>query len=191
MARQCGAQTRSRGLCHRPAKAGSARCWLHGATAGRPRGTPEHPNSRAALLEGRRRWVERMRALKARGEIERFPGGRRARGLPRLSKNPIIRKAQRIVEKAKAMVDQAIATVPERPWSELSHPEKLALETGVSLDIIAKSSTTARRYSSGTGLRAQTLSWRRSCVTRHSRSSPIKSASILQSWRQASRRRPG
>ena len=138
MARQCGAQTRSRGLCHRPAKAGSARCWLHGATAGRPRGTPEHPNSRAARLEGRLRWVERMREAKARGEIERFPGGRRARGLPRLSKNPIIRKAQRIVEKAKAMVDQAIATVPERPWSELSHPEKLALETGVSLDIIAK-----------------------------------------------------
>ena len=34
--------------------------------------------------------------------------------------------------------DHAIATVPERPWSELSHPEKLALETGVSLDIIAK-----------------------------------------------------
>ena len=30
MARQCGAQTRSRGLCHRPAKAGSPRCWLHG-----------------------------------------------------------------------------------------------------------------------------------------------------------------
>jgi len=57
----------------------------------------------AAIAEGRRRWVERMRAAKAQGEIDRFPGGRRKRGLPRLSKNPIIRKAQRIVEKAKAM----------------------------------------------------------------------------------------
>ena len=143
------------------------------------------------MVKGRRRWVERMRALKARGEIERFPGGRRARGLPRLSKNPIIRKAQRIVEKAKAMVDQAIATVPERPWSELSHPEKLALETGVSLDIIAKILNDGAQILGRDGLEGTDISWRRSCVTRHSRSYPIKSASILQSWRQASRRRPG
>jgi hypothetical protein len=28
--------------------------------------------------------------------------------------------------------------VPERPWSELSHPEKLGIETGKALDIAAK-----------------------------------------------------
>ena len=79
-----------------------------------------------------------MQAAKVAGQIERFPNGRRAKGLPRLSKDPTIRRAQKIIEKAKAMADQEIASLLEQPWSELSHPEKLALETGVSLDIIAK-----------------------------------------------------
>jgi hypothetical protein len=52
-----------------------------------------------------------------------------------LWKDPTIRKAQRIVEKAKAMVDQAIATVPERPWSEFTKAEKLGAVTNVALDI--------------------------------------------------------
>jgi len=43
-----------------------------------------------------------MREAKARGEIERFPGGRRKRGLPPLSKDRTIRKAQRLVEKMMA-----------------------------------------------------------------------------------------
>jgi len=77
-----------------------------------------------------------MREAKARGEIERFPGGHRARGLPPLSKNRTIRRAQKIVEKL--MAQQDIATVPELPWSELTSPEKLARETGLSLNIAAK-----------------------------------------------------
>ena len=36
------------------------------------------------------------------------------------------------------MAQQDVATVPERPWSELSHPEKLDLETGQALDIAGK-----------------------------------------------------
>jgi len=78
--------------------AGNLRCRWHGARGGRPNGIPEHPHSRAARLEGRRRWVDRMREAKARGEITRFPNGARARHLPPLSKDPIIRRAQRIVE---------------------------------------------------------------------------------------------
>src|SRR5215471_1172341 len=95
---RCGARTRSGRLCLLPAQLESARCRLHGAGGGRPRGLPEHTNSRSARLEGRRLWVEKMRAAKAAGLIEKFPGGRRARGLPQLSKNPTIRKAQRLVE---------------------------------------------------------------------------------------------
>ena len=79
-----------------------------------------------------------MRAAKAAGQIERFPGGRRARDLPPLSKDRTIRRAQRLVEKAKVMADHNVATVPDRPWSELTSPEKLARETGLSLDIAAK-----------------------------------------------------
>ena len=36
------------------------------------------------------------------------------------------------------MAQQDITTVPARPWSELSHPEKLDLETGQALDIAGK-----------------------------------------------------
>ena len=136
--RICGARTRSGNACELEALPDKLRCRQHGSAGGRPRGISEHPNSRASWLEGRRRWVEEMRQAQAAGQIERFPGGRRARSLPPLSRDPIIRKAQRIVEKAKAMADQDIATVPGRPWSELSHPEKLDLETGQALDIAAK-----------------------------------------------------
>jgi hypothetical protein len=97
-----------------------------------------HENTRAALAEGRRQWVARLREAKARGEVERFPGGRRARGLPSLSRDPTIRKAQRILEKAKAMADQEIAPVPDRPWEVMGHSEKLDKETGLALDIAAK-----------------------------------------------------
>ena len=77
-----------------------------------------------------------MREAKARGEIKRFPNGGRAKALPPLSKDPTIRRAQRIVEAW--MAQQDITTVPARPWSELSHPEKLDLETGQALDIAGK-----------------------------------------------------
>jgi hypothetical protein len=66
-------------------------------TAGEPV-DPAAPEHRRGDNEGRRRWVERMRAAKAAGQIARFPGGRRTRGLPPLSKDPKIRRAQRIVE---------------------------------------------------------------------------------------------
>jgi hypothetical protein len=95
-----------------------------------------HSNTRAAMAEGRRRWVERMREAKARGEITRFPGGRRARDLPPLSKDPTIRRAQRIIEAA--MAERELVAVPDRPWSELTHPEKLNRETGTALDVAAK-----------------------------------------------------
>ena len=132
MTRQCGAQTRSGEPCRRPPKTGSARCQLHGGRAGRPPGTPMHDNTRAAIAEGRRRWVERMREAKERGEINRFPNGRRAKGLPPLSKDPKIRKAQRFVEKAMAKL------VPSdgRPWTEMSKAEKLGRATERALDCV-------------------------------------------------------
>jgi hypothetical protein len=136
--RLCNARSRKGTHCQQPAVRGSLRCHWHGARCGRPKGIPEHPNSRAARLEGRRRWVERMNEAKAAGLITRFPNGARARSLPPLAKDKTLRRAQRILEKAKAMADRDIAKPAERPWSELTHPEKLDKETGVSLDITAK-----------------------------------------------------
>ena len=66
-----------------------------------------------------------MKAAKERGEIAKIPGGRRARGLPPLSKDPTIRKAQRMVEKMKATRDVA---VPAKAWGEMGKGEKLRLQ---------------------------------------------------------------
>jgi hypothetical protein len=84
-----------------PLVPGSMRCHLHGTAGGRPRGTPVHANSRAARLEGRRRWLERMGLAKAQGLIEKIPGGRRpgVRGRVR-SPDPRAARLERRAEKA-------------------------------------------------------------------------------------------
>jgi hypothetical protein len=66
-----------------------------------------------------------MRQAKAQGQITRFPGGRRARGLPKLSRDPKIRRAQRIIEAVMAETEKSTAVVP-KVWEEMSRAEKLA-----------------------------------------------------------------
>lgn len=61
----------------RPVK-GMTRCRWHGGLSTGPRTREGKARAVAAMVEGRKRWVERMRALKADGKIARFPGGRRA-----------------------------------------------------------------------------------------------------------------
>jgi hypothetical protein len=78
-----------------------------------------------------------MREAKARGEITRFPGGRRAKGLPPLSRDPKIRKAQRIIETAMAEKEEASAAV-QKPWSEMSRGEKLEANATDALTITAR-----------------------------------------------------
>jgi hypothetical protein len=97
-----------------------------------------HENTRSAIAEGRRRWVERMREAKAQGKIERFPGGRRKRGLPPLSKDRTIRRAQRIIEAAMADAEKLTAMVGQKPWEEMSRGEKLAANANKALDVAAK-----------------------------------------------------
>jgi len=111
---------------------------LHGVLGGRPKGHPEHSNSRTARLEGRRSWLERMRRAKAGGLIKKIPGGRRAKSLPRLSTDPTIRRAQRIIEaqmeKRELPIPDSPALSAERPWHEKSRGEKLAKNADLSLD---------------------------------------------------------
>jgi hypothetical protein len=85
-----------------------------------------HENTRLARAAGYQRWVARIREAKARGEIERFPGGRRKRGLPPLSKDRRIRRAQRIIE---AKMAKAVVA----PVSDASAAELLSSATHVSL----------------------------------------------------------
>jgi hypothetical protein len=78
-----------------------------------------------------------MREAKAAGLIEKIPGGRRARGLPKLPADRKLRRAVRIVEKEMAKRKEAAAAVPAvapRDWEELSSGEKLSLATGQSLE---------------------------------------------------------
>jgi hypothetical protein len=80
-----------------------------------------------------------MREAKERGEIVRFPGGRRPRGSPPLSKDKTIRRAQRIIE---AEIDMArtrrkkqLLLVPApKPWEELSRGQKLERAADLGLD---------------------------------------------------------
>jgi len=130
MRRFCNARTRRRGRCRNPSSPGCTRCYKHGAGGGRPKGIPLAPEHTAAIVGGRRRWVERMREAKARGEIERFPGGRRARGLPPLSKDRTIRRAQRILEARGS--NRGAVMVPAT--SDATKAEKLGEATDISLD---------------------------------------------------------
>jgi hypothetical protein len=57
---------------------GRTRCRLHGGLSTGAR-TPEgKARVLAALIEGRQRWLEEMRAKKKAGLIHRFPGGRKS-----------------------------------------------------------------------------------------------------------------
>ena len=69
--RTCGAKTRHGGRCNRIPAPGYPRCHWHGARAGRPPGTPQHVNTRAAAIEGRRRWLAKMRLARARDSLRR------------------------------------------------------------------------------------------------------------------------
>jgi hypothetical protein len=62
-------------------------CKFHGARGGRPRGIREYENSRRARIEGRRKWIARMRKLKRSDQIDRFPDGARKAGLPKRSRD--------------------------------------------------------------------------------------------------------
>ena len=66
-----------------------------------------------------------MRGAKTAGLIARFPNGRRAKGLPPLSKNVRIRKAQRIIEVKMAAIEKVPTAVPDKAWDQLTNAEQL------------------------------------------------------------------
>jgi hypothetical protein len=117
----------------------NARCRIHGGAGGRPRGKPDHRNSRLSRVEGRRRWIARMREAKAAGLIEKIPGGRRARDLPKLPTDRRLKRAVRVIEAAMAKRKKEKAAVPavvERPWQQLDKAQKLGEATDRGLDEI-------------------------------------------------------
>lgn len=89
----CGARLKRRApgahpYCKNAPLVGSNRCRLHGGASTGPRTqpSPEAQQRRtAAMVAGRKAWVAKIQKLKADGEIERFPGGRRKGFSPRPS----------------------------------------------------------------------------------------------------------
>ena len=120
----CGAQTHKGGLCRRFAKPGELRCYYHGAGGGRPRGIPQHPNTRAAVIAGTKRYWERVRLGEIPGRWHKPKGVRR-------SKDPKIARAQRIVERVMA---EKAARLP-KPWSEMSRGERLSANADRALTV--------------------------------------------------------
>jgi hypothetical protein len=88
---------------------------------------PEHPNSRAAKLEGRRQWIERQRLAKARGLIEKIPGGRipGVRGRVR-SPGPREARLERTAEKAIEMALKDLSVPLDKPPEQMTDAELFA-----------------------------------------------------------------
>lgn len=75
---RCGARVRWRvGFCRRFPVPGRTRCRLHGGNCRGPRTAEGKARSFAAMLVGRARYLERMRAAKAAGLIKKFSWGRK------------------------------------------------------------------------------------------------------------------
>jgi hypothetical protein len=76
---RCGALVRHRrGFCRKWPVPGKERCRFHGGCSTGPLTEDGKARSLAAMRAGRQRWLEEMRAKKAAGEIDRFPGGRKS-----------------------------------------------------------------------------------------------------------------
>jgi hypothetical protein len=76
---RCGARVRHRhGWCRRWPVPGRTRCRLHGGASTGAVTAEGKAKANAAREAGRQRWLEEMRAKKAAGEIDRFPGGRKS-----------------------------------------------------------------------------------------------------------------
>jgi hypothetical protein len=144
--RRCDAPLGGNKRCRKPALTGRLRCRLHGGRSGRPPGIPLRTHENTALQAGRARWVERMRLLKARGLVAKFPVGRKPGSAGRTrSKDKTIARAQRVLKTVAMAINRtrglapfvepgaAPGSLPARP---LSKADKHSLATDLALDIV-------------------------------------------------------
>ena len=82
--------------------------WQRRRSSSRRTAASEHTRS---AIEGRRRWLERMRAAKERGEIEKIPGGRKP-GVRGRIRSPDPRSA-RLERMAERTIDELLAALDE------------------------------------------------------------------------------
>ena len=141
---RCGARTRHRrGFCRKWPVPGKTRCRFHGGLSTGAITEDGKARSLAAMREGWQRWLEKTRAAKALGEIDRFPGGRKSGPgwvTPRMWEKRQIETMQRlraerealepppppprrrrgrptIIARAQSQIARALAQLPEHsPW---------------------------------------------------------------------------
>ena len=150
---RCGARTRHRhGFCRNWPVPGKERCRLHGGLSTGPLTDEGKEKSLAAMHDGWQRWLADMRARKAAGEIDRFPGGRKSGPLwvtPRMWERRQMETMQRlraerdaleppplpprrrgrptIIARAQAQIARSLALLPEHsPWLAQLAPRHLA-----------------------------------------------------------------
>lgn len=132
--RVCGARRKHhRGYCQKSPLKGHWRCKLHGGASTGPTSPEGKAQTVAAMVAGRRRWVERMNRAKAEGRIEKFPGGRQPgqKGRRRTG-NRVIDMAVRQIEAGALNLPEPSPT-PDRPFHELEPHEKFAVLSRLSL----------------------------------------------------------
>jgi hypothetical protein len=78
------------------------------------------------VIEGRRKWLEKMQLAKARGLIDKIPGGRkpgvRLRDRVR-SPDPSEARRQRMAERAIEMALKELPAIPDKPVAEMTDAE--------------------------------------------------------------------
>jgi hypothetical protein len=98
----------------------------------------------ANMQAGRLRWLARLKA-----DGLKPPCGRRPGGASKRSKDPVVAKAQRIIERIEAEMAirkrggllaavpeiDAVPAVQEKPWDKMTKAEKLESNADVSLDV--------------------------------------------------------
>jgi hypothetical protein len=140
------------GFCRNWPVPGKERCRLHGGLSTGAITEDGKARSLAAMRAGRQRWHEAMRAKKAAGEIDRFPGGRKSGPrwvTPRMREKRQMETMQRLraerealeppppprgrrgrptlIAQAQAQILRTLAQLPEHsPWLAQLAPHHLA-----------------------------------------------------------------
>jgi hypothetical protein len=134
---RCGARVRHRhGFCRKWPVPGKERCRFHGGCSTGPRTEEGKAVSLAAMRAGRQGWLEEMRAKKAAGEIERFPGGRKSGPgwvTPRMWELQQIERMQRLRAQRQALQP------PPPPLRRRGRPSNSELVARLTPELVAQS----------------------------------------------------
>jgi hypothetical protein len=95
-------------------------------------------NTVEAMVAGRRRWLEREKAAKAAGLIDKIPTGRRRPGIKKASSKAVARARGLLykgMEMRKKQAIEPVSSFPPKPWAEQTRADKLGTLTDKAFDV--------------------------------------------------------